>query len=390
MKGSLIGQNVQYSYSKKIHEALGTSYDLISLKDTELDNFFKNNDYDFINITIPYKEKVLKYLDYLSPEVEDIGACNLIKRESGELVGYNTDYLGFINALKYHNIDLHHKKVLILGTGGAYKAISYALNNFNCVVYKASRSGKGLSYEEINKPNDYEVVINTTPNGMYPNIDDEVLINLDNFKKIELVIDIIYNPFRTKLLIEAEKRNIKAINGISMLVYQALAPYKEIDSNTGRELIKLLNEERNIVLIGMPYAGKSYLGRKLISELPERDLYDTDEIIEKRYGKIEDIFKDKGESYFRDLEEEIIKEVALKKDAIIVTGGGFFKRSNNVNLLKANGTLVYLNRTVDELLKNYDIGKSHNRPLVLDKEDLIKLYEERHNIYLDIMDEEYR
>ena len=391
MRGCLIGQNVQYSYSKKIHEALGTHYDLISIEEKDLDNFFNNIDYDFINVTIPYKEKVLKYLDIISPDVKKIGACNLIKCENGKLIGLNSDYLGFIEAIKYHNIDLNNKKVLILGTGGAEKAISYALSNYKCVVDRASRSGKGISYDKINSHmNDYDVIINATPNGMYPNINDDLLINLDNFNKLNVVIDIIYNPFRTKLLIEASNRNIKTINGISMLVYQALISYPNLDNNTSASLIKLLEEESNIVLIGMPYAGKSYLGRNLISGYPERDLYDIDEIIINRYGNIEDIFKDKGERYFRDIEEEVIKEISLKKDAIIITGGGFFKRCNNINLLKANGKLLYLNRTLDELLDNYDIAKNHNRPLIVDKEDLVKLYKERHNIYLDIMDEEYR
>lgn len=391
MRGCLIGQNVQYSYSKKIHEALGSSYDLISLKENELDDFFKDLNYDFVNVTIPYKEKVLKYLDVISKDVETIGACNLIKRENGKLIGLNSDYLGFIDSLKYHNIDLNNKKVLILGTGGAEKAISYALKKYNTQIDKASRSGKGLSYEFINnQDNYYDIVINTTPNGMYPNITDDLLINLDKFKNLKVVIDIIYNPRRTKLLIEAEKTGTLAINGISMLVYQALVPYNNLYPNSALKLIELLNNEANIVLIGMPYAGKSYLGRKLTSRSPERDLYDIDDIITKRFGNIEDIFKEKGENYFRDIEEEVIKEISLKKDAIIVTGGGFFKRSNNINLLKANGTLFYLNRTIDELLHNYDIAKLHNRPLILNKDDLIKLYKERHNIYLDIMDEEYR
>ena len=364
---------------------------MISLKENELDDFFKDLNYDFVNVTIPYKEKVLKYLDVISKDVETIGACNLIKRENGKLIGLNSDYLGFIDSLKYHNIDLNNKKVLILGTGGAKKAIYYALNKYNTQIDTASRSGKGLSYELINnQDNYYDIVINTTPNGMYPNIDDDLLINLDKFKNLKVVIDIIYNPRRTKLLIEAEKRGTLAINGISMLVYQALVPYNNLYPNSALKLIELLNKEANIVLIGMPYAGKSFLGRKLTSESPERDLYDIDDIITKRFGNIEDIFKEKGENYFRDIEEEVIKEISLKKDAIIVTGGGFFKRINNINLLKANGTLFYLNRTIDELLHNYDIAKLHNRPLILDKDDLIKLYKERHNIYLDIMDEEYR
>ncbi len=391
MRGALIGRDVRNSYSKKIHEALGTSYDLISIDEDSLNSFFKENDYDFINVTIPYKEKVLNYLDIKSDEVLNIGATNLIIKENGKYHGYNSDYYGFLMLLEYCHIDLNNKKVLILGTGGASKAITHALKAKNALYDYASTSGKGISYLELNKKNnDYEIIINCSPRSMYPNIFDEPLIDLDKFNNLEVVIDIIYNPRRTKLLIEAERKGIKAINGISMLVFQALYPYHNIDKEYAYKLIDILNKERNIVLIGMPYAGKSHLARKISKMMPERDLYDIDDIIIERYGSIEKIFKENGEEYFRDIEEEVIKEISLKNNAIIVTGGGFFKRENNIFNLQANGALYYLKKDLKELIKNYNkakVGEDLSRPLIKSVNDLEKLYEERKNIYEDIKDE---
>ncbi|MBO4666689.1 MAG: hypothetical protein J5666_00980, partial [Bacilli bacterium] len=335
IKGCLIGQDVRSSYSQKIHEAIGTPYDLVSLKKEEIKDFLLNNDYDFINVTIPYKEEVIKYLDKVSREVKEIGACNLIRKEKDGLVGYNTDYLGFLDSLdyhgiKYHGIEYQNKKVLILGTGGASKAVYYAFKSHNIVCDIVSRNKEGYLKYNMVRVNDYDIIINATPWGMYPHIDDELLLEP---KGNQAVIDLIYNPLRTKLLQNAMDKGIKAVYGIAMLVFQALHVYDNIDKKVAEAFINLLEEEHNIVIIGMPYAGKSELGKKLASIYPKRDLYDIDDLIVSRYGKISDIFENNGEDYFRNLEEEVIKEISLKHNAIIIPGGGFFKHQKNIDML---------------------------------------------------------
>lgn len=388
IKGCLIGRDVRYSYSKKIHEAKSTKYDLISLEPNELDSFFCNNDYDFINVTMPYKTEVIKYLNKMTDVVRILGVCNLIRREKDGYVGYNTDYLGFIDALEYYHIDYKKQRFLLLGTGGASRAVGYALCINGCFGDVVSRAKDGyLHYDEI-KEDQYDLIINATPHGMAPDIDKEALVKV--IEKNKAVIDLIYNPFRTNLLMDAGKKGIKAINGIAMLVFQALRAYGEVDLTEARALIGLLEEERNIVLIGMPYSGKSTIGRKLLEKYPERDLYDIDDIIEERYGKIEDIFSKYGEDYFRDIEEEVIKEVALKHNAIIIPGGGFFKRDNNVRLLKMNGYLYYVDKSLEEIKSNYINSGNNNRPLIKNINDLEKLYQERKDIYPRIMDKIFK
>ena len=366
IKGCLIGQNIEYSFSKMIHESLGTTYDLISIKQKDIKEFLENNDYDFINVTIPYKEEVIKYLDVVKDEVKEIGACNLIKKENGKLVGYNTDYSGFLKALDYHNIDYHNKKVLILGTGGASSAIEYAFRINNSICQKVSRSKEGYLHYNNLDTSKYDIIVNATPVGTYPLILDK--LNIVGSKN-QVVIDLVYNPRRTMFLQES-KSEIK-INGISMLVFQALEVYDNLTPNTGKVLIDLLNKYSNIVIIGLPYAGKSYLGKVLLDRYPERDLYDIDDIIEKRYGLIKDIFKKYGEEYFRNIEHEIIKEVALKNNAIIIPGAGFFKNQENINLLKCN----------------YLLEHNDSRPLINSEKDLEKLYQERHKIYEELKDD---
>ena len=387
IKGCLIGQDVRFSYSKKIHEALGTIYDLISLNINEVKNFLDHNDYDFINVTTPYKEEILKYLDILSPEVKEIGACNLIKKVNNQYVGYNTDYSGFLKSLEFHHIDYHDKNVLILGTGGACKAVSYALKDFAKRIDVVSRTKDGfISYNEVNKQiNQFDLIINATPYGMIPKMELVPIISLADFKGE--IVDIIYNPRRTTLFLEAEKYHIKAVNGIAMLVFQALYAYQNFENISAKALIDLLNKERNIVIIGMPYAGKSYLGSLINEIMPERDLYDIDSIIEERYGEIGEIFNKYGEDKFRDYEEEIIKEVSVLSNAIIIPGGGFFKRANNVTLLKQNGMLYFLNKNLDEIIENYKLDKDNLRPLIKDIKDLEKIYQERYDIYNMIKDD---
>lgn len=389
MKGCLIGEALSHSYSKTIHELLGTNYDLVNLKKDELASFLKTSSYDFINVTIPYKEEVIKYLDILDDSVKDIKACNLIKCDNGKLIGYNTDYLGFGKMLENNHINVENKKVLVLGSGGASKSVCYYLKNNNALIYIASRTKTGnnfVSYDNLD--DDYNIIINTTPVGMYPNIMDKLPIDLTKFKKLDCVIDIIYNPLRTNLLLDANKLNINALNGIEMLIYQATFVYDVDLSVEEKAIIDLFNQNRNIVLIGMPGAGKSTIGKKLALEYPEKDYYDVDEIIEERFGKISDIFALYGESKFRLYEYEVIKELSLKENAIISTGGGFFKTRENIALLKAKGALYFVNTSLDKIKKNIKIDGS--RPLIKDLNDIDKLYQERINKYLDIMDYEIK
>lgn len=392
MKGALIGANLIHSYSKFIHEALGTTYDLVNIDKDDLDLFFSSFDYDFVNVTIPYKEEVLKYLDELSDAVKEIKACNLIRKENGKLVGYNTDYLGFKKMMEKNNIVIANKKVLVLGSGGASKAITYYLKENNCKYYIASRHktlDNYISYQELKTIcDDIDIIINTTPNGMYPNIYAKSLINLSDFNKVDCIIDIIYNPFRTDLIIEANNNNIYSINGIEMLVYQATYCYDCDYSIEEKALINLFYENRNIVLIGMPGSGKSTLGESLAKEYPEKDYYDVDKLIVERYGNINDIFNNEGEEKFREYEANIIKELAMKENVIISTGGGFFKTKENVRLLKMKGALYFVNTNLDTIKKNIKIDGS--RPLIKEVSDIDKLYQERIKIYYDIMDYEIK
>ena len=385
MDYGLIGEKLGHSYSKLIHEKFGFyTYELKEIPRDELDAFMRAKDFKGINVTIPYKQDVIKYLDYVDDKARAIGAVNTVVNKDGKLYGYNTDYFGLKTLLDCNEFDLKNKKVLILGTGGTSKT-AYAVcedsgASFLCKVSRSAKDG-ALSYEDVyEKHSDASYIVNTTPAGMYPNLDG-MPIDLRRFINLEGVADVIYNPLRTRLIEEAEELEIKNCSGLRMLVYQAVAACeffigKKPDDNVSESIItELVNENENIVLTGMPGSGKSTIGKELSASL-KKEFIDTDAlIVEREKREISDIFATDGETYFRNVEKEVIKEVSLRKNVIISTGGGCILNPENIKNLKANGRIFFLDRKPEDLVPTDD------RPLANEKSKIMKLYEERLPIY---------
>ena len=381
-KFGLIGESLSHSKSKEIHEFFGKyTYNLKNLKESEVEDFFKKKNFRGINVTIPYKELSIKYLDQVDPAAKEIGAVNTIINRNGILKGYNTDYLGFDYSLKYFDIDLKDKEILILGSGGASKMVQKLASDKGAKsVVVISRSGDN-NYENIEKFSDFNVIINASPVGMYPN-NMECKVDLKIFKKLEAVIDLIYNPFKTKLILDGEKLGIKTMNGLLMLVAQAFfAGELFLDEKLDESIIekiyfKIKGDMENIALVGMPSCGKTTMAR-LLSEKLNRVYFDTDKLIEEMEGKIPEIFEKKGEKYFRDLETSVLEEVSKKTGIIIATGGGTPLREINRELLLQNSLVIYLDRDIKNL-------ETEGRPLSKNLETLEKMYGERNKIYEDI------
>lgn len=391
MHYGLIGEHLPHSFSKIIHEKIASyNYDLHELMTHEVDSFMRKADFRGINVTIPYKQTVIPYLDEISDQAARIGAVNTIVNREGKLYGYNTDYFGMRDLLIRNGTDPAGKKVLILGTGGTSKTAYAVVSDMGASeIHKVSRTGKegALTYEEAcTKHTDAEIIINTTPCGMYPNIDDSP-VDLDCFPRLCGLVDAIYNPLRTVLVLEAQKRGIPAQGGLYMLVVQAiyaaeLFTGKAIDDAVTEQVyMEILNSKRNIVLTGMSLAGKTTLGT-LLSQKLDRRLEDTDDmIIHKEQRPITDIFSSEGEPYFRDLETAMVRELAPRNGIIISTGGGAVLREENVDALKKNGCVIFLDRPLEQILPADD------RPLANTKEKVIALMEKRYPIYRSTCDD---
>ena len=391
MEYGLIGEHLPHSFSKIIHEKLAPySYELHELRPDEVDSFMRGKEFKGINVTIPYKQTVIPYLDEISDQARSIGAVNTVVNRNGRLCGYNTDYFGMKSLIERLGIDPAGKKVLILGTGGTSKtAFAVATDMGASEVYKVSRTGKeGVpTYEEAyERHTDAQIIINTTPCGMYPAIDDCPL-DLSRFPDLCGVIDAIYNPLRTVLILEAQKRGIPAEGGLYMLVVQAvyaaeLFADRKIESEKTDQVFKeILNSKRNIVLSGMSLAGKTTLGTLLAKKL-DRVLEDTDQmIIRKEQRPITEIFATDGEKYFRDLETEMARTLAPQTGLVIATGGGAILRQENVDALKKNGCIIFLDRPFNQILPADD------RPLANTKEKVAALLEKRYPIYKATCDE---
>lgn len=394
MEYGLIGERLSHSFSKIIHEKTGLySYDLHELSRGEVDSFMKAHDFKGINVTIPYKQTVIPYLDEISEQAKKIGAVNTIVNRGGKLYGSNTDYFGMKRLIEKVGLSLEGKKVLILGTGGTSRTANAVVTDLGCAqVRKASRTGNdgALTYEEVyEKYADAEVLINTTPCGMYPNIDD-CPVDLDRLPSICGVIDVVYNPLRTVLVLEAQKRGIPAEGGLYMLVVQAICAAElftdsvidagEID----RIYDEVLNSRRNIVLTGMSMAGKTTVGN-FLSETLGKEVADTDQmIIKKEKRPITEIFATDGETGFRDLETEMICELSPKYGMIIATGGGAILRPRNVDALKKNGIIIFLDRPLEQILPTDD------RPLANSADKVAALYKKRLPIYRSTCDEQVK
>ncbi len=391
MEYGLIGEKLSHSYSKEIHESLGRyQYELKEIEKDKISDFLTQKDFKGINVTIPYKETVIPYLDIIDGKASEIGAVNTIVNCGGKLYGYNTDFYGMLSLIQKSGFDLSGSLVLILGTGGTSKtamAVCHFLKAREIIRVSRHAGGDAISYEKAASDfKNADFIINTTPAGMYPKIDTSA-ISLKSFRNLKAIYDVIYNPLRTKLMLEAESMHVKAFGGLRMLVGQAfkaaeLFIKESVDENLEESVIrKIRSQHENIVLIGMPGAGKSTIGR-ILSEKLRYELVDTDKLIVEREGcEISEIFSNKGEGYFRDLESSVIKDVSLRKNIIISTGGGAILRDENVSALKAYGRLYFLNRNLNGLKPTSD------RPLADDFIKLKKLYDERLPIYKKAADE---
>lgn len=387
MKYGLIGEKLGHSFSKEIHEMLGKyQYELKEIAKDEIDNFMKEKDFLAINVTIPYKETVIPYLDYIDDKALEINAINTIVNKNGKLYGYNTDYYGLKSIIERNNICVKDKKVLILGTGGTSKTASIVLKDLGAKeILFASKSKKNdvniITYEEaITIHNDANVILNATPCGMYPNNED-IIIDINYFNNLEAVCDVIYNPLKTQILLDAIDRGLKYANGLYMLVSQAVyASGYFLNEDINKELIdeiynKIEFNKKNIVLIGMPSSGKSSIAKRLAAKL-QKEFLDSDALIEEKIAmKIKDFLNKDNEREFRDIETDVIKEISKKNNLVISTGGGVIKRKENMDALRKNSVVIFIDRPLNLLQATND------RPLSSNRNDLQKLYLERYELY---------
>ena len=383
-KYGCIGKKLTHSFSKEIHARLADyKYELIELAEEEIQPFFEEKDFEAINVTIPYKQTVIPYLDEVSDIARRIGAVNTIVNRNGRLYGYNTDYYGMSALIDRVGADIRDKKVLILGTGGTSKTARVVADDMGAreiLTVSRRKTEEYITYEEaLAYHSDAEIIINTTPSGMYPDC-ESMPIDISGFDQLESVIDAVYNPLRTNLVLDALRRGIKAEGGLYMLVMQAVvAVEKFLDTKiekdvADRAFVSVFAEKENIVLTGMPGSGKSTVGRSLA--IDGYELIDTDAEVERRCGcTIKELIDTKGEKYFRDLETEVIRDVSAESGRIISTGGGAILREENVRCLRRNGRIFFLNAELSRLCATED------RPLSNTKEKLEGLYDERIDVY---------
>lgn len=389
MEYGCIGKKLGHSFSAVIHAKLGDyDYRLCELTETELTEFMTKKDFKGINVTIPYKEMVIPFLDHIDESAKKIGAVNTIVNDNGVLTGHNTDFYGMTELLKKGRVELANRKVFILGTGGTSKtaravAKSLGANEIN-VVSRSPKNGE-ISYDEMYKRADeVEVIINTTPVGMFPKPDASA-IEPEKFPNLSGAADAVYNPLTTDFISRARSCGANAVNGLYMLVAQAAKAAKlffndkTMTEKTDKVFSEIYKEKLNIVLIGMPGSGKTTIG-KIVANTLGREFYDTDEVFVNENGVIADYFKVNGEKAFRDKESEIIAELGAKNGLVIATGGGAVLREENVKHLKQNGLVIFLDRDVENIIPTSD------RPLGSDREAIRKRYDERYPIYCSAAD----
>ena len=381
----LLGRKLGHSLSPQIHSHLcDYEYKLYPTEPEKLDEFFADTRLKGFNVTIPYKVEAFNRCAELSETAKKAGSVNtVIRKPDGTLYGDNTDYFGFLYMANKIGCSFRNKKVLILGSGGAsLTAQLVSADEGAKEIIVVSRNGEN-NYDNISLHYDADIIINTTPVGMYPN-NGERLVDLSKFTKCKKALDLIYNPARTVFLLDAQKLGIDCINGLPMLVAQALRaaevftgksiPLTEID----RIHDIILGNQKNIVLVGMPGCGKSTLAR-LISEKTGRECVDTDSLVELCGESIPQIFDKYGETEFRNRETQAVKSVAKEQGRIIATGGGAILREENRTALRENSKVIFLNAPVERLATN-------GRPLSKDIETLRKMYEQRLPLYLETAD----
>ncbi len=401
MEYGLIGEHLPHSFSKEIHgRCADYDYQLTELTPEEVPAFMEAKAFKAINVTIPYKQTVIPYLTEIDEAALGIGAVNTVVNRDGKLYGYNTDFYGMVSLIRRIGISLEGKKVLILGTGGTShtaQAVAKAANAAAVIT-----AGREVDHPDVTfaqayeKHTDADVIINTTPCGMYPYADGTpdragTPIDLSRFPNLCGVVDVVYNPLRTNLVLDAKERGLPAEGGLYMLVAQAVKACRiflgqgteGMDELTDRIYGQIAAEKENIVLTGMPGSGKSTVG-KALAQAMNRPFIDTDEEIVKAAGKtIPEIFAEVGEIGFRELEAQVVRDVANRSTGcVIATGGGAILRDDNVRALRRTGRLYFLNRSLEALLPTED------RPLASTAEAIRKRYEERYDRYLATCDKE--
>ncbi len=393
MEYGLVGAKLGHSFSPELHRAIGGyEYGLTELTEAELTPFFRARAFRGVNVTIPYKSAVIPLLDEVSPEARRIGAVNTVVNRGGRLFGYNTDYDGMRYLIERTGIDLFGRRVLILGSGGtSLTALALAHDLGAAQVRRVSRTPRGadiISYAEAAEAGAMtDVLIDTTSVGMYPNCEGEP-VNLDDFPHLTGVVGAVYRPLRSTLVERARERGIPAAGGLSMLVAQGVRASEYFRHVTYPAALceRLCREtelaKSHLILIGMPGAGKSTVGARLARRLG-RPFFDTDEEVKKRAGcDIPTLFATRGEAYFRDLEAEAVRDIALKNvGAVIATGGGVPLREDNRLALRRTGRVLWLSRPLDS------IRPTNDRPLARDREALARRYAEREPIYRRMADE---
>ena len=378
MKFGLLGRKLGHSYSPMIFDLMGGyRYDLFEREPEDIEELLKNGDFDGINVTIPYKKEVLQYLDEIDPLAKRLGAVNTIVKRDGKLFGYNSDYFGFRSLMYRTKIDVSGRKVLVLGSGGASATVCAVLEDLGANVVVISRSGEN-HYGNLSLHRDTCVIVNTTPLGMYPNNGLSPL-DVSLFPELEGVLDLIYNPARTQLLLDCEKYGIPGWNGLWMLVAQAKKSAEWFmntqlpDSLISDIHFKLRDWMENITLIGMAGCGKSTIGRYLAKET-FKTFVDADAEVEQLAGKtIPEIFSEDGEEEFRRLEPEVLSALGKQSGLVIATGGGCVTRERNYPLLHQNSRILWIRRCPAKL-------PTKGRPLS-QKTSPAKLYEERMPLY---------
>ena len=379
MKCGLLGRKLGHSYSPQIHALMGNdAYVLIEKEPQEVGPFLRQGDFTGINVTIPYKKEVIPFLDELSPVAQRMGAVNtIIRRPDGSLFGHNTDYFGFSSMVKQSEISVADKKVLVLGSGGASNTAVKVLEDMGAQVVIISRTGEN-NYDNLYLHKDASVIVNTTPVGMYPNTGVSPIV-LSSFPKLEGVLDMIYNPARTKLLMDATEAGLPCANGLWMLVAQAKEAAEYFcgrslpDDLIERVHLKLSSQMQNIILIGMPGCGKSTIAYRLAQKLGRRMVDSDVRITELADKKIPDIFSEDGENEFRKWETKALEELGKQSCLVVATGGGCVTKSRNYRLLHQNGVIFWVKRDIMHL-------PVEGRPLSLSGK-LDEMYAQRKPMY---------
>ncbi len=380
----LLGGKLGHSYSPQIHNQLGDyEYRLFEKKPEDLAAFLKGGEFTGLNVTIPYKKDVIPFCDALSPVAKQLGAVNtIVKKSDGSLVGHNTDHFGFASMVRRSGLCPEGRKVLILGSGGASNTACAVMEEMGAKVIVISRNGKN-NYSNLHLHADAAIIVNTTPVGMYPNVDNAPL-SLDIFPALEGVLDVIYNPARTRLLMQAEKRGLKTENGLWMLVAQAKESSEWFTGSTisgdaiGDIHRSLRRQMENIILIGMPGCGKTTIGRILARELGKKFVDIDYEITQAAGCDIPTIFTCEGENGFRRWETSVLADVCKGSGLVISTGGGCVTREENYPLLHQNGNIIWVKRDIQALpTKGRPLSKAH---------DLAAMYAVRQPLYQKFCD----